>query len=86
MDGGASANNLLMQTQADLLGVPCVRPTIVETTALGSGLLAGLATGVWSSADEVSRTWREDRRFVPAGDPGALTALRERWATAVARA
>jgi glycerol kinase len=86
VDGGASANDLLMQVQADLLGVPCVRPTIVETTALGSGLLAGLATGVWSSAAEVAQTWREDRRFLPSGDASALADLRERWAAAVARA
>jgi glycerol kinase len=86
VDGGASANDLLMQTQADLLGVPCVRPTVIETTALGSGLLAGLATGVWASAEEVARTWREDRRFRPAGDAAALADLRARWAAAVARA
>jgi glycerol kinase len=86
VDGGAAANDLLMQAQADLLGVPCVRPTIIETTALGSALLAGLATKVWSSADEVSRTWREDRRFRPGGDPVALADLRRRWAEAVARA
>lgn len=86
VDGGASANDLLLQIQADLLGVACVRPTIVETTALGSGLLAGLAIGLWSSPEEVARTWREERRFVPAGDAGALASLRERWASAVARA
>jgi glycerol kinase len=86
VDGGASANDLLMQSQADLLGVACVRPTIIETTALGSALLAGLATGVWGSAQEVASTWREDRRFVPVPDPARLAELRARWAEAVTKA
>jgi glycerol kinase len=86
VDGGASANNLLMQRQADLLGVACVRPTVVETTALGSGLLAGLAVGLWSSPAAVAQGWAQDRRFVPAGDPTEMDATRKRWATAVAKA
>jgi glycerol kinase len=86
VDGGASVNDLLMQRQADLLGVPCVRPTVVETTALGSGLLAGLATGVWSSLDQIRDAWREDARFVPAGDPSELDRVRRAWASAVAKA
>ena len=65
VDGGASANNLLMQLQADLLGVPVVRPKILETTALGAAYLAGLAVGVWSSRDELARQWRMERRFEP---------------------
>ncbi len=86
VDGGASANNLLMQRQADLLGVPCVRPTVLETTGLGSGLLAGLAVGIWSSPEELRTTWSEDARFTPAGDVDELAATRSRWAAAVSRA
>ncbi|MCB9687616.1 MAG: glycerol kinase GlpK [Alphaproteobacteria bacterium] len=86
VDGGASANDLLMQRQADLLEVQCVRPTIVETTALGSGLLAGLAVGLWSTTDEVARAWHEDRRFLPAGNAEELARTRRLWQEAVARA
>ncbi|HHO52392.1 MAG TPA: glycerol kinase [Deltaproteobacteria bacterium] len=86
VDGGASANDLLMQRQADLLGVRCVRPSVLETTGLGSGLLAGLATGLWSSTDEVARAWAEDRSFEPAGDPEELEQTRRRWRQAVTRA
>lgn len=86
VDGGAARNNLLMQRQADLLGVDCVRPAVLETTGLGSGLLAGLAVGFWNSRDEVSRTWTEQRRFTPAGDPAKLQTIREAWAAAVERA
>ncbi|HEY3954776.1 MAG TPA: glycerol kinase [Streptosporangiaceae bacterium] len=83
-DGGASTNDLLMQLQADQLGVPVERPVVAETTALGAGFLAGLATGVWSSFGELAATWRLDRRFGPAaggGDGGAYA----RWREAVAR-
>lgn len=86
VDGGASANDLLMQRQADLLGVPCVRPRVLETTGLGSALLAGLATGVWGSLDEVAQSWQEDRRFHPEGDPAELDAMRAAWAAAVEKA
>jgi glycerol kinase len=86
VDGGASANNLLMQRQADLLGVDCVRPTVLETTGLGSGLLAGLAVGFWGSADELTDAWTEARRFVPAPDHSELANTRARWAAAVERA
>ena len=86
VDGGASANGLLMQRQADLLGVPCVRPAVRETTGLGSALLAGLATGVWGSLDEVADAWRMDARFDPAGAPEEIAATRRAWAEAVARA
>jgi glycerol kinase len=65
VDGGASANNLLMQFQADLLGVDAVRPRITETTALGAAYLAGLAIGYWKSTDEVRSQWQLDRRFSP---------------------
>lgn len=86
VDGGAARNNLLMQRQADLLGVPCVRPTVLETTGLGSGLLAGLACGVWSSQDEIRAVWQEERRFLPTGDEAELTSAREQWRQAVERA
>ncbi len=86
VDGGASVNDLLMQRQADLLGVNCVRPTVVETTGLGSALLAGLATGVWASPDDIRAAWTVDRRFTPSGDANELTATRKAWAAAVAKA
>ena len=65
VDGGAAANNLLMQFQADLLGVPVVRPKVLETTALGAAYLAGLATGVWTSREQIARQWKVARRFEP---------------------
>ncbi|MBI5546160.1 MAG: glycerol kinase GlpK [Deltaproteobacteria bacterium] len=64
VDGGASANDLLMQFQADLLGVPVVRPRMIETTAFGAAFLAGLAVGFWPNKDEIRRTWKADKRFV----------------------
>ncbi len=65
VDGGACVNDLLMQFQADLLGIPVVRPQVTETTALGAAYLAGLAAGVYDSQDELAGLWREERRFVP---------------------
>jgi glycerol kinase len=85
VDGGAAANDLLCALQADQLGVPVVRPRVRETTALGAAFLAGLGTGVWSSTDELARTWRLDRRFDPR--PGARDEPgHARWRSAVARA
>jgi glycerol kinase len=86
VDGGAARNNLLLQRQADLLGVPCVRPTVLETTGLGSGLLAGLACGVWSSQEEIRAVWKEERRFLPQGDADELATARDQWREAVERA
>ena len=86
VDGGAAANNLLMQIQADLLGVPVVRPVIAETTALGAAYLAGLAVGFWKSTEEISGQWRVDRRFEPRMPPAIARAMRERWSVAVERA
>jgi glycerol kinase len=84
VDGGASANDLLCQLQADQLGVPVQRPEVVETTALGAAFLAGLGTGVWSSFQELADTWRLDRRFDPA--PGARdNGDHARWLRAVER-
>jgi glycerol kinase len=84
VDGGAAANDLLMQIQCDLLEVPLARPTILESTALGATFLAGLGVGLWASTEEVSAAWKQDRAFIPRGDPGALAALREAWAAALA--
>ena len=86
VDGGAAANNLLMQRQADLLGVPVVRPKVVETTALGAAYLAGLATGYWSSPAEIGANWQVDRRFEPALPASDRRALRARWDEGVSRA
>jgi len=86
VDGGAAANNLLMQFQADVLGVPIVRPRMLETTALGAGLLAGLATGVWSDKDEARAVWQAERRFEPSMADADRDAHLARWADAVGRA
>ena len=86
VDGGASRNDTLMQIQADLIGIPVVRPEITETTALGAAYLAGLAVGFWSGQDEIESLWREDRRFEPRMGDAERAALRERWSEAVARA
>jgi len=85
VDGGAAANDLLMQMQADLLGVPVVRPAVTETTALGAAYLAGLAAGVWASGVDLAEQWREDRRFSPAVSGEQAAAARRRWKRAVAR-
>ena len=83
VDGGASRNDLLMQTQADLLGVPVVRPRVIETTAVGAAFLAGLAAGVWGSRQELRRVWRQDRRFRPRMKPTDREAMLVRWRAAV---
>ncbi len=86
VDGGACANNLLMQFQADLLQVPVVRPRVIETTALGAAYLAGLATGFWQNRDEVHRAWRAERRFEPRMSTDEASHRRNRWAEALRRA
>jgi len=85
VDGGAAANDLLCQVQADQVGVPVERPRIVETTALGAAFLAGLGTGLWGSTDDLRETWQLDRRFDPGGDREAYDAAHRRWAAAVER-
>ncbi|HMT16758.1 MAG TPA: FGGY-family carbohydrate kinase, partial [Ottowia sp.] len=85
VDGGASRNDLLMQLQADLAGVPVVRPRVTETTALGAAYLAGLATGVWSGGDEIAAQWAVDRRFEPRLAESERRARIARWREAVAR-
>jgi glycerol kinase len=86
VDGGASANDLLMQFQSDVLGVQIVRPALVETTALGAALLAGIGAGVWPDKAAIRATWREDRRFTPTADRGAIDDHLRRWNAAVASA
>jgi glycerol kinase len=85
VDGGASANDLLCQLQADQLGVAVERPKIVETTALGAAFLAGLGAGVWKSTDELRETWALDHRFEPHGDRATADAAHARWREAVSR-
>ena len=85
VDGGACANNLLMQMQADFLGVPVVRPKVTETTALGAAYLAGLATGFWQDANEISAQWQMDRRFEPQMKAAERRAKLARWHEAVQR-
>ena len=86
VDGGAANNDLLLQFQADLLGVSVVRPEITETTALGAAYLAGLAVGFWDGQAEVSEQWREGKRFEPGLGEGARALLRDRWTEALGRA
>jgi len=86
VDGGATANNLLMQFQADILGVPVVRPQVLETTALGAGYLAGLAVGYWRDAADVAANWRVDRVFEPSMSRDRAAELAACWEKAVARA
>lgn len=85
VDGGAAANDLLMQIQADVLGVPCVRPEVLETTALGAAALAGLAVGMFGHCDDVRKVWREDRTFEPQLEGSARERMLEKWERAVTR-
>jgi glycerol kinase len=86
VDGGASANNFLMQRQADLLGLPVERAAVAESTALGTAALAGLAVGLWPSADTLAAHWRADRLFQPDIGPAERADLRHAWRRAVERA
>jgi glycerol kinase len=86
VDGGAAANNLLMQFQADLLGVPVVRPKVLETTALGAAYLAGLAIGYWKDRGELRAAWQTDRIFTPQKSADEVAHRRRRWAEALNRA
>jgi glycerol kinase len=86
VDGGACRSDLLMQFQADLLGVPVVRPAVTETTALGAAYLAGLAVGVWKSAAEITAQRTIERRFEPNMDRSRARDLRSSWSRAVERA
>jgi glycerol kinase len=86
VDGGACSNNLLMQFQSDLLGVPVVRPKVSETTALGAAYLAGLAVGYWRDPSEVAAQWQRDRRFAPSMTGAVRKRLCAGWVKALARA
>lgn len=85
VDGGASRNNLLMQHQADLLGITVVRPKITETTALGAAYLAGLAVGFWNNIDEIKNQWQVERTFEPIVDSEKIEAAKAGWADAIGR-
>jgi len=86
VDGGASRNNLLLQFQADLLGVAVVRPQVTETTALGAAFLAGLAVGFWQDEAELAALWQAERRFEPAMPAAQRDQLMAGWKRAVDRA
>lgn len=86
VDGGASANDLLMQLQADLLNVPVVRPKVAETTALGAAYLAGLAVGFWKNQSDIARQWQVDKRFKPAMKTAARSKITKGWERALSRA
>lgn len=86
VDGGAAANNLLMQFQADILQAPVVRPKIIETTALGAAYLAGLAVGFWDSPEEIQTVWQAERVFEPQMPQAEVASRRRRWKAALERA
>jgi glycerol kinase len=83
VDGGATANNLLMQFQSDMLQVPVVRPKVYETTALGAAYLAGLAVGYWKSVDDIQQQWQVDKKFIPAMEAAKTIELLKGWQRAV---
>jgi glycerol kinase len=83
VDGGAAANNLLMQLQADYLGVPCVRPVVIETTSAGAAYMAGLGVGIWSSLDEIKRVWQKDREFTVNSSKTLRSKRMDEWLSAV---
>ena len=85
VDGGASRNNLLLQSQADILGIKVVRPRITETTALGAAYLAGLAVGFWKNTDEIKNQWQIERCFEPIADNDTIEASKAGWANAIGR-
>jgi glycerol kinase len=84
VDGGATANNLLMQLQADISNIPVSRPTNLETTALGAAYLAGLAVGLWDM-ETLKKQWGEDRKFEPVIDANTRNHLKNNWQKAIAR-
>ena len=86
VDGGAAANDTMMQFQADLLGVPVCRPACLETTAMGAAFLAGLSTGFWSNTDEIRRDQPPPRIFQPAQEHASMDKLYARWQQALERA
>ncbi len=85
VDGGMTANEFLMQFQADLLGVPVIRPKVIETTALGAAYAAGIAVGFWDGEQDVIDNWAEDKRWEPAMDQDEVERQYRLWKKAVAR-
>ena len=85
VDGGGTANDLLMQFQSDMLGIPIERHAVAETTALGAAYLAGLATGFWQNTDEIAANWATDKRFDPSMDPDKRASLHKNWLRAIDR-
>ena len=85
VDGGAARNDLLMQMQADALGIAVVRPAVTETTALGAAYLAGLAVGFWSGVEQIASMWAVDRRFEPTQSQDQRQARLSQWRRAVER-
>ena len=83
VDGGACVNDLLMQFQADLLGIPVIRPAVTETTALGAAYLAGLSSGVYRNTDELAGLWQAERTFVPTLSAERAAGLMAQWEHAV---
>ena len=83
VDGGAAANDLLMQFQADILQVPVVRPKIIETTALGAAFLAGLSVGFWKDVNEIQQVWQTDNVFQPKMPVEEVERRRSRWKSAL---
>ena len=85
VDGGASRNNLLMQFQSDILGVPVIRPSVTETTALGAAYLAGLAVGYWDGIDSIKHQWAAETEFTPSASEEYVKAEKDGWKDAVSR-
>ena len=85
VDGGVTANELAMQIQADVLGVPVSKPVVAETTALGAAYAAGLAVGFWKNTDELRDNWREDKRWEPTTTEEQRAALLSTWQKAVSK-
>jgi len=85
VDGGATVNDTLMQLQADILGVPVVRPVVAETTALGAAYAAGLAVGFWSDLNDLCQNWRMDRRWEPRWSQDQRDTAFAGWKKAVQR-
>jgi glycerol kinase len=85
VDGGMVANDALMQFQADVLGVPVVRPVVAETTALGAAYAAGLAVGFWNGLDDLSANWQEDRRWEPSMEDAERDRQLRLWRKAVSK-
>lgn len=85
VDGGGAVNDFLMQLQCDLAALPILRPEVLETTALGAAMAAGLAVNLWKNLDELKKAWRLDREFIPGGHLEKMRALKTKWSSAIRR-